>query len=401
MPPRRLPNWIEGWEEYVSCAPSPHLLRKWSAISLIAGAMERKCWVRSRRRRLYPNLYVFMLAPPGVGKTFLTATIWDFWDTLNSTHHLAANSISKAALIDCLDDAKRSIVRPGEPTVSFNSLLIVANELNTLIPTYDNDFMAALTDIYDCHPYSERKRTKKTNINMRAPQINMIVCATPANLADCLPEGAWEMGFMSRCILIYSGESLISDLHIDEEDDIDDKGLKKELLADLKEIGKSYGPFTWELDAIAQIKKWHFNHGEPSPDHPKLAHYCTRRTAHLLKLCQVASINESNGKVITLDHLQIALDWLVEAEKYMPDVFKAMTHGGDAQLITECFHFAIKLSVKEGQPVRESRIINFLGERTPAHNVERILTIMEKGDLLRPVMVNKIGKCFWPKRKKD
>jgi len=386
--------------EYVECSPSPHLLRKWSAISLLAGAMERKCWVRSMRRKLYPNLYTILLAPPGVGKTFLSATNWHFWDTLNSTHHLAPSSVTKAALVDVLDESQREVARPKEgKTIKFNSLLIVSNELNTLIPTYESDFMAALTDIYDCHPYSERRRGKGINIKIRAPQLNMIACTTPAAFNRLLPEGAWDQGFLSRCLLIYSGESLIGELELDEEDIEDDKSLKRKLLNDLRAIGRYYGPFTWQAEAKETIQRWHTGRGKPFPDHPKLSHYNTRRTAHLLKLCQVASVNDSAGMIITLEHYQTALGWLTEAERAMPDIFKAMRKGGDTELYTLAFHFAYKIYVKEKKPIPAWRMKRFVLSHTPAHNVDRILEVMVGGKLLKLVQVNKIGECYVPLEK--
>ena len=65
---RKLGSWIEAFLEYTEILPSPPLLRKWAAISYVAAAMERKMWVRTMGADLYPNLYTFLVGPPGVGK---------------------------------------------------------------------------------------------------------------------------------------------------------------------------------------------------------------------------------------------------------------------------------------------------------------------------------------------
>ena len=62
---RQLTNWIEGFIEYTDTLPSEPILRKWAAVSTIAGAMERKLYAVSMGKRLYPNFYVFLVVPPG------------------------------------------------------------------------------------------------------------------------------------------------------------------------------------------------------------------------------------------------------------------------------------------------------------------------------------------------
>ena len=145
---RILPDWLTAWEEYFSNPPCPTLFRRWTGISLLAGAMERKCWVHSMKKILYPNLYVILVAPPGGGKSFLIEVVGEFWNNIGQ-HHVAPDSVSRASLADALTDAERHVIRVGEPTHSFNSLLIASEELGTLITAYDNEFIAPLCKLYD------------------------------------------------------------------------------------------------------------------------------------------------------------------------------------------------------------------------------------------------------------
>jgi len=101
--------------------------------------------------------------------------------------------------------------------------------------------------------------------------------------------------------------------------------------------------------------------------------------------------------VITVEHFQRAESWLIEVEHYMPDIFKAMSHGGDGQLIKECWHFFYKIYIKKQEPIRHARLITFLQDRTPGHNVERLLSLMVASDMFTVVEVNKVGKCYVPK----
>lgn len=374
--------WLDAFTEFTKILPSPAIFRKWAGIATIAGALERRVWVRTFNMNLYPNLYVLLIAPPGVGKTVVTHQIQKMWSELKNQFQ-APSSLSRASLVDALGDAKRHIVRPAEtPSVhQFNSLKLAVNELSTLIPGYDQDFMSALTDIYDCHRYGERKRTKDLNSMMEAPQLNLIASTTPSYLNETLPPGAWDQGFISRVIMIFSAETLLRKPF----EEIKSNGMGyDELIHDLKIIGQDefFGKVTFEDEAANALTYWHEHKGPPTPEHPKLMHYNTRRTTHLLKLCMVASASRGNDRIVTVEDYNIALNWLIEAETVMPDVFKVMAAGGDAKVIDDAWYWASQAYVREGKPISEARIINFLQQRTPAHNVMRMIEIMVKGGSL-------------------
>jgi hypothetical protein len=395
---RRLADWVSAFHEHTNYITSPSIFRKWGAISCIAGALERKVWVESQGERKYPNLYTILVGPPGVGKSAITSRIQKLWSELPE-HHMSPSNTTKAALIDALGDAERVVMRPkeAEPIVKFNSLKILSNELGVLLPAYEGEFMSTLTDIYDGTPYEERRRSSKTGpLVIERPQFNMLAATTPAHLNDFLPAGAFDQGFLSRCFLAYSGEIILRPLF---ETAVVNKEEWRNLVLDLKHIAKMYGPMMFTAESAAAITAWHMGGGRPKPQHPKLHNYNTRRTIHLLKLCIVASASSSDDMLIELDHYHTAMNWLMELETAMPDIFKSMSSGGDAKAIEECWYFCFQMFSRKGDPVPEAKLYQFLQERVPAHSVERILDVMVRGGLLKKIDVNKVGPCYTPREK--
>ena len=374
---RRYTNWVEAFTDATAETSTPELFRRWSAISALAGTLERRVWVKTMGSLLYPNLYIVLVARPGVGKTEVTDRVRLMWEEIQGMH-VASSNLSRASLADELNDAK--VMAPG---TEFNALSISVNELGTLIPKYSPDFMAQLTDLYDCKSYTERKRGNKLTIKLEAPFLNMLAATQPATLHSMLPENAWDQGFMSRCILIFSGQRILKELFEVPAVKLDD------LSKDLHVIRRMRGKFEFTEEAKALINQWHMNGGEPRPAHPKLTNYCERRTAHVLKLCQVASANESNTLEITLENVQQALDWVLEAESEMEDIFKAMTSGGDSSLISDTFHWMRVLHVKHNKkPIARTRIVAFLTERTDAYKVKHIIDMMEQSGMIELKMVD-------------
>lgn len=397
---RRLKSWLDGYMQYTEESGSPALFRKWTGIFTVAAALERKVWIKTKKGVLYPNIYVFLVSPPGAGKTLATSLSHELLSGLDD-HFIASTSVTKAALMDELVAAERKIVRPQDnpPIHTFNSLAILSNELGTLIPSYENDFMNVLTDVYDCKIYSEARRTKDLRSKMPNPQLNMLAATTPSYLNNLLPDGAWDQGFLSRVMPIYAGALPPGDLF--EDDVVNDELLHKALLADLKSIGDLFGKMTFEPDAAHAITLWHKAGGPPIPDHPKLTHYNTRRTAHLLKLCMIACAACGETRVITLDNYAEALDWLVQMEHRIPDIFKSMTSGGDGRVMQDAWHFAYEFWIKDKKPIREHVMVEFLTNKTPSHNVARILEVMVKGKILDEKLEPGLGRCYQPRPPKQ
>lgn len=378
-------DWIEGFLAHTANITSPEIFRRWSAIYTLSAAMERKVWVRTSSGVLYPNLYVVLVGPPGVGKT---ESIWRCGDLLQSlgTHYLAPSNVSKASLIDALNKAVRHIVRAGETpsSVIFNSLQVVSNELGVLLPNYDTEFMNNLQDLYDCKKYSESKRTRELDIQIKAPQLSMLAGCTPSYLQGVMPEGAWDQGFISRVLLIYSGERVVQPLFSFAEEDKEETRLLQKAL---KARADMYGKVSFEPEAAARLERWHASGGDPKPDHPKLHHYCSRRTVHALKLSIIARISEGAGLVVSAEHVARAIDWLIEAELYMEDIFKEMGTTSHGELLADVWHFIFKAYNKGGKKaVHETRVLNYVSQRTPAHNVARTLEVMVNGGVIEKSM---------------
>lgn len=363
------------------------LFRKWVAASIIAGAMERKTWVRVNQRILYPNMYTLLIGPPGVGKTDAIREVFHFAESLPELY-LAPSNVSRASLIDSLAASTRSILRPTDdpPHISFNALVAASDELGVFLAQYESSFMSTLNKLYDGTVYTETKRSMKTDIKIEKPLLTVIAGTTPAWLGGNLPETAWAEGFSSRLIMIYSGEKV--KINPFAEFKFSD-ALRAQLELDLKHIHNLYGQFTFSDDAAAAFLNWHEMDYAPVPEHPRLEHYLPRRPIHFLKLAMVWSAARGNDMMITLADYQNAMDMFLEAESYMPDVFRAMKSiGSDSNTMDEAFAFVYQAYNKENAGVSEHRILHFLAQRVPSHNVQRILDLMVNSHMIQ---VHEVG----------
>lgn len=380
---RRLGSWVDAYVDYTEVLPSPALFRRWVAIFFVAAAVERKIWVRTMGSPLYPNLYTILVGPPGIGKGVAIHPAEKLLREVPELH-VGPSDLTTASMIDALNESVRRVITISarEPYLEFNSLTVISRELGVLIPAWETSLMNNLTDIYDGFTVDQKRRGKDLRIKIKDPQINLLGACTPSFLNEVLPAGAWDQGFLSRTLLIYSGDRISRDPFSDEGATALTARIYNDLLHDLKSIATEIGQMSFTTPAAAAIKAWVKGGCQPAPTHQKLQYYNSRRLAHLLKLCQISSISRSNSKVIGLEHYSEALNWLMEAERYMPDIFKSMVSGGDSSAMEEAWNYVWLLYAKENKPIAEHRIVHFLRERVPAHSIMRVLEIMVRGRML-------------------
>lgn len=364
--------------ESTASLESPTLFRKWAGISLLAAVAEQKIHVVSGGEQMYPNLFCFLVAHPGVGKTrSIRAARKYYAETPDPS--LAPTSLTASSMIDALGRAKRKAVYSigGElETLEYNSLYITADELQAFMKEYNTEAAATMSAFYDIDPYGQERRHDDFKVKIPRPQLNLVCGATPSVIMTYLPVGAWEQGFCSRTIMVFSDERQIGD-DFEERD----TSLNPDLIHDLNCIAGLVGRFEVTEEYRNAVNGWRKLGEDPVPTHPKLIHYATRRRVHLYKLSMVSAIDRSDTLLLTRDDFNRAMGWLLEAEATMPDIFKAGSGNADARAMDEIYHYVLTLGATRG-PVPEGKIIKFAKEHIPLHSIERVIRIMTQAGML-------------------
>lgn len=398
---------ISDFMQVTATDDTPVLYRRWSAISLIAGALERRVWARvggqlGKPRLTYPNMFVFLVGAPGVGK-YIVEGVQELWrevkDGKAPIFHVSPSNMSKASMIDELAKSIRTHMPRSGPPIEYCSLLVAAEEFGAFLPSYDSSFITVLNKIWNCPPsYSEtRRHGPAQEVIIEKPVMNILGGVQPAWLATTFPEEAWGLGLASRIIMVYGTTGEPAD-PFNEGADMQDE--RDDLIKGLAKLGILYGELAWDVNAAMTIVKWLKEGAPPAPTHSKLTSYCARRGLHLIKLAMISSVSRTR-KVGVIEPIDVtrAMTWLLEVEKLMPDVFRAMIGKSDHQIIEELYNHTVSLYAMSGQkPIDEHRLINFLMMRVPSDKVAKILEVAEKSN-----MIERIGgtSTFRPKSRSE
>ncbi|MEG0454236.1 MAG: hypothetical protein RR559_02605, partial [Bacteroides sp.] len=212
----------------------------WVAISAIAAVLQRKVWL-DWGNIFYPNMYVVLVAPPGrARKGTAIAPMLKFLTRLSIP--LAAESITREALIQAMKEAESVVTLKNGSSLVHASLTVVSPELTVFLGYNNNTLLSDLTDWFDCRDTWQYRTKNSGTDDITGIFLNLLGATTPDLLRTTLPLDAIGGGLTSRMIFIYERDKgKVVPLPFLSADD---KQLGEDLLHDLSNINTLKGSFS-------------------------------------------------------------------------------------------------------------------------------------------------------------
>jgi len=326
---RYLSNWVDGYLELTKKSAASENFLKWSAISTVAAALQRKVWLRRGYYKTFPNLYILLVAEPAIGKGIAMSHARELLDKNEIV--LCPGTTSKSALIDAftsaMDISEDSIT--GE-TLTHSSLTLFSPEVGTFFLNGDPGLILALTDIFDGGMASGGSLYDKTIAHgdrvIENIFFNMIGGITPKTLQDLLLKGVIEGGLSSRIIYVYTARGRKEEAFPEITPEM--MQIKELLDKDLSSIYQLRGEFSLGDDYKEVYEQWHDHFIQPENfpvKDPAFAAYCKRRvTLHAPKLAMIMSAASTDSKIIGAEDHFKAVEALEEVESTLQYIFSGM-----------------------------------------------------------------------------
>ena len=148
---RQCKDWIETFCSYTKETESPRIFSKWTAISVIASALRKKCHFQLGRLKTYPNLYIVLVAPPGRCKKGVSMSYGKVLLQSVPGIIISAESNTRESLFQDLEDSATDCVFSTGDTLSYSALSILSKEFEVFLgQKKDNTrLLVTLTDLFD------------------------------------------------------------------------------------------------------------------------------------------------------------------------------------------------------------------------------------------------------------
>ena len=336
---RTLPDWIDGFMLLTDDSEPPVLFRKWTAISAIASALQRKVKLSlGISLTFHPNFYVVLVGPSATGKGTAMKYAYDIIEQVGSIR-LAAQATSLQALIRRMKETNLTDVDAATGDQIFHSSLTVFSNEFTVFLGYKNDEMiASLCDWYDCPNrwvYDTIKRDKETIVGC---WVNILGGTTPDNIQSSLPMDAIGGGLTSR--IIFVNEDKKNKLVVFPKTTQREVDLQQYLINDLERISLISGSYHLSQNAAGIYHAWCEIQEHTPPFHdPNFDGYMGRRRNHLLSLAMVCHASKSDTLIVTEHDVGRAIELLAEVEIRMAMTFKGIGKSDISSLIQDGIKF--------------------------------------------------------------
>lgn len=321
---RQLVDWITGYLRYTDTTEPAELFRMWTAISVIAACLQRKCRLEWGTITFYPNLYVVLVGPSGARKGTAMSPGLEFVDNLGIK--VAAEAVTREALIRELKNANQSEQNITTGKMIFHSSLTIwAQELTVFLGYGNLQLMSDLCDWFDCR----NKWTYRTK-NMGTDEIigvfvNLFGGTTPSLIRSTLPLDAIGGGLTSRIIFVFEEGvercqpmPFLSDAQI---------GLKEQLRLDLERIYSMHGDFKVTKEFLDLWTEWYVKQHNTDPFEDtshRFEGYFRRRPVHVMKLAMIVNASRTDRMILEANDFTRALEILMRTEQKMPNVFSGV-----------------------------------------------------------------------------
>lgn len=325
---RVLQDWLDSYLQYTENSESPISYHRWCGLSVIAGALQRRVYLRwGLGRVIYPNLYVVLVGPSGrTRKGVAIGIAKEFLKNVSTISVTPESSSGRQAMITAMKRAIANFQDPTDGKIKFHcSVTAFSEELSVFLGQGDIAYLSNLTDWYDSKDDWEYETVSRGKDSLQGLCVNLMGGTAPDWIQSMIPQEALGGGFTSRIIFIVEEKKRqIIPEYFPTPDQL---RLEVQLADDLERIAQLSGEITFEDDAKEFYKQWYVEQdlalsaGKPPIADPRFAGYCERRATHLQKLMILCSASRGDDLKISLYDVKRALELLTSAEAMMHKTF--------------------------------------------------------------------------------
>ena len=364
-------NFLADYRLFTSGDEAPENYHTWSALSVLASIIGRRVWTDWGRFRVYPNLYIVLLGPPGNGKTTAMSIGKGIVRDLG-TVPFSAQAQTKESLVKEMSENERGFLIDGKPYV-YTPVAIFVTELSHFLGPASGHMIDFLTTIFGEDVYDTKTKNKGNDLII-GPCVNLLACTTPQWITTYLRSDIISGGFTRRAIFINEDEGAnrvpFPELSKDQTD------ARERVLAHATRIASIAGEFIWDPPARAFFSKWYTTFSLPVD--LSVRWYYRTKHIQLVKVAQLVALSESNDLVLRQHHIEVTMALFEKIEVNLTRDFQGM---GRNELHTVSQKLLDILSLAGGY-LPEKQVLVSMGREANMQELYHVLDYLLKTDAI-------------------
>lgn len=312
--------FLRSYQDFVGNLEVPPSYHTFCSLVALAALTQRKVYtMKGDYIRIYPNLYVILVGPPGIGKNTAMEVTEDL------LHHfklpVSAESVTREKLILDIQAQEQILAHlPADDKYRMISpYTCFATELSEFLGAGGIGMISFLTDIYSRNLYEVRTKNKGV-VKLNGPFLNLIAGTTPDWITTYLKDDIISGGFSRRCIFVYETARFGSNPLPKITPQM--RAAWEKVVERSETIRKLAGPFKWSDEATRFFVNWYPTR-LAKPD-PNLLGYYETKDIQMLKVAMLVALSEQDELVLERHHMTAALDLLALVEMNLSRVFQGI-----------------------------------------------------------------------------
>lgn len=310
-------SWIEDYMDYTSDQESPDQFHLWAALSVIAAAVSRSVWINRGIYKIYPNIYVVLVADSGRCRKGVPPKVVRELLLEAGEFNIILEKCTPEGMLQRMSLGESRTGHDGKIRI-YNSIYVIAPEMVVFMGGQNAPAMIAnLVTLYDCHSKWDYTTRTKGIITLENECVNMLAATTNNLISQWLDSSALGGGFAGRTFFVVGHKP--RKLVPWPDDTSQDK--RERLVKGLENIAALHGEMYVPPEVKHKFNAWYMQlHAEGNNDQQdyRIAGYMERKHDHALKIAALLSISESNELVLKQCHLNEAINCLEQMEPEIP-----------------------------------------------------------------------------------
>lgn len=290
-------EFLEKYRVYTANTETPEIIHLWVGLSTLAGACEKRLWIDRGYFKLYFNLYVAIVAPPGVCAKSSSINLGrDILKTVG--FNVFEDSVLKEEIIKEMCELEKCVEFDGKQFFH-SSITYIASELNVLLSS-GVDMVKFLVNIWDKDDLLVYKTKNSGIYEVNHPFFNLISAAVPEWFSNNIASDMNSTGFLARIIIVYEDEKRKK--VPDPTPTREQLQAKKEATEIIAQIGDMFGKVTLTKQAEKYYHDWYMAQDVDVTLDYRLTGYLERKVkTHSLKIAGLMAIGDGRTEIAVKD----------------------------------------------------------------------------------------------------
>ena len=330
---------IPWYRAFVECtlphteAPKNYLF--WSAISVLGGVLKNNVYFKDSLYTLYPNQFIILTGPPGIGKGTAINFAWKLIKTqTNPLANVLTDKITGPKILHLISDGwagPAKINGSAVLAVKDHTCTIIATELQNLLNSGD-DMLPTFCQLWDQTEYEYRTKNQGSAI-IKDMCISLIGGTVPDYVRgmETATNATIAGGFSSRCLFILEDKKSKEQADLPPlEESPKHLAIYARLKDDLEHISKNIKG-EYKRDDEARIVFTNFYPAiSPLPeDTDAILNFKARMRTHIWKMAMILSAARKDKMVIEGQDVRDAIFMVTTVRRQLDRVFRGI---GSSQL---------------------------------------------------------------------